>query len=144
MGKFNPTPQQKRVIDERGKNILVSAAAGSGKTAVLTGRIIARILDKEHPVSIDRLLIVTFTEAAAAEMRKRISEAISEKLREFPDNEELRKQKTLVHSALIMTVHGFCLYLIRNHFDSIGLDPSFRVASEEETRLLMEDVAEEI
>ena len=144
MGKFNPTPQQKRVIDERGRNILVSAAAGSGKTAVLTGRIIARILDKEHPVSIDRLLIVTFTEAAAAEMRKRISEAISEKLREFPDNEELRKQKTLVHSALIMTVHGFCLYLIRNHFDSIGLDPSFRVASEEETRLLMEDVAEEI
>ena len=144
MGKFNPTPQQKRVIDERGRNILVSAAAGSGKTAVLTGRIIARILDKEHPVSIDRLLIVTFTEAAAAEMRKRISEAITEKLREFPDNEELRKQKTLVHSALIMTVHGFCLYLIRNHFDSIGLDPSFRVATEEETRLLMEDVAEEI
>lgn len=144
MAKNELTPAQQKVVDLRDKNILVSAAAGSGKTFVLTKRIIDRILDKDNPVSIDRLLIVTFTEAAAAEMRKRISKAISDKLAENPDNDVLRKQKTLVHSALIMTVHGFCLYLIRNHFDTIGLDPSFRVAAEEETRLLMEDAADAV
>ncbi|MBR3039431.1 MAG: helicase-exonuclease AddAB subunit AddA [Lachnospiraceae bacterium] len=144
MGKIEYTPAQQKVIDIRNKNVLVSAAAGSGKTAVLTARIVDRICDKENPISIDRLLIVTFTEAAAAEMRERIGKAIADKLKENPDNDELRKQQTLVHSALIMTVHGFCLYLIRNHFDRIGIDPSFRVAAEEEARLLLEDSLEEV
>lgn len=139
------TPAQEKVIQTREKNILVSAAAGSGKTAVLTGRIINRIL-RDH-VSIDRFLIVTFTDAAAAEMRKRIAEAIDKELREQKDEEQVRKlreQKTLVHSALIMTVHSFCLYLIRNHFDVIGFDPSFRVAAEEEISLLLQDVTDEV
>ena len=143
MGEFKPTLSQQQVIDARNKNVLVSAAAGSGKTAVLTERIAGRLLDKEHPVSIDRLLIVTFTEAAASEMRERIAKAIGKRLKADPGNEFLRKQFTLVNSALIMTIHGFCLYLIRNHFDRIGIDPSFRVQSSEEGKILLEDSMEE-
>ncbi len=143
MSDFKPTPAQQQVIDARNKNVLVSAAAGSGKTAVLTERIVDRLLDETNPVSIDRLLIVTFTEAAAAEMRERIGKAIGERLKKDPGNEYLRKQYTLVNSALIMTIHGFCLYLIRNHFDRIGIDPSFRVQSSEEGKILLEDSLEE-
>ena len=143
MGKIEFTEDQKSVIEIRDRNVLVSAAAGSGKTAVLTQRIVDRICDKNHPVSIDRLLIVTFTEAAAAEMRERIASAISDRLRQEPGNEHLKKQKTLVHSALIMTVHGFCLYLIRNHFDRIELDPSFRISADKEADLMFEDSLEE-
>ena len=143
MGKVEFTPAQKRVIGIRNKNVLVSAAAGSGKTAVLTARIVDRICDKDHPVSIDRLLIVTFTEAAANEMREKIVAAIGKRMREEPGNEFLKKQYTLAHSALIMTVHGFCLFLIRNHFDQIGIDPSFRVGSPEEVKILLEDALDE-
>ncbi|MCR4814829.1 MAG: helicase-exonuclease AddAB subunit AddA [Lachnospiraceae bacterium] len=143
MGDFKPTPAQQQVIDVRDRNILVSAAAGSGKTAVLTERIVNRLLDPVHPVSVDRLLIVTFTEAAASEMRERIAKAIAKRIAENPDNDYLRRQYTLVNSALIMTIHGFCLYLIRNHFDRIGIDPSFRVQSSEEGKILFEDSLEE-
>ena len=143
MAEVKYTPTQQKVINIRGKNVLVSAAAGSGKTEVLTARIVDRLCDEKDPVSIDRMLIVTFTEAAASEMRERIGRAIDRKLREMPDNAHLRRQKTLVHSALIMTVHGFCLYLIRNHFESIGLDPSFRVATDEEKKLIQADVLKE-
>ena len=144
MGNINYTPAQSRVITIRDKNVLVSAAAGSGKTAVLTARIVDRILDEKHPVSIDRLLIVTFTDAAAAEMRERIGKAIEEKIKEDPDNAFLKRQSTLVHSALIMTLHSFCLYLIRNHFDRIGIDPSFRVQSAEEGKILLSDTLDEV
>ena len=117
---FSYTPSQQSVIDARGRNILVSAAAGSGKTAVLVERIIQIICDEEHPVDIDRLLIVTFTNAAAAEMRERISAAIAAKLLENPESEHLERQSALIHNALITTIDSFCLYILRNHFNEIG------------------------
>ena len=138
------TKEQQKVIEERGKNLLVSAAAGSGKTAVLVERIIEMITEKENPVDIDRLLIVTFTNAAAAEMRERISKAIEKKLIETPENTNLQKQASLVHSAQITTIHSFCLYVIRNHFNTISLDPSFRIAEEAELTLMKSDVIEEV
>ncbi|MCM1120547.1 MAG: helicase-exonuclease AddAB subunit AddA [bacterium] len=138
------TPDQQKVIDLRERNILVSAAAGSGKTAVLVERILCMICDGTHPVDVDRLLIVTFTNAAAAEMRERIRMGLERRLEEQPDNVHLERQATLLHNALITTIHSFCLYLIRNHFQEIGLDPAMRVADEGESRLLREDVLREL
>ncbi len=138
------TAQQQRVIDTRNSNILVSAAAGSGKTAVLVERIIQRITDSEHPVDIDRLLIVTFTSAAAAQMRERISRAVAAKLEENPGNEHLQRQASLIHNALITTIDSFCLFVIRNNFNEIGLDPGFRVADESEVRMLEADVMDKL
>ena len=137
---INFTPDQQRVIDTRNCNILVSAAAGSGKTAVLVERIIQMITDDSNPVDIDRLLIVTFTSAAAAQMRERISKAVSQKLEEYPESEHLQKQASLIHNAQITTIDSFCLFVIRNNFNEIGLDPAFRVADESEVRLLESDV----
>ena len=138
------TTDQQRVIDARNKNILVSAAAGSGKTAVLVERIIKMITDEEHPVDIDRLLIVTFTSAAAAQMRERISRAVAKKLEEHPESDHLQRQSTLIHNAQITTIDSFCLYIIRNNFNSIGLDPSFRVADESEIRMIEADVLDRL
>ena len=138
------TPDQQRVIDTRDCNILVSAAAGSGKTAVLVERIIQKICDEKHPVDIDRLLIVTFTSAAAAQMRERISKAVVKKLEEHPENEHLQKQSALIHNAQITTIDSFCLFVIRNNFNEIGLDPGFRVADEGEIKLLEGDVLSEL
>lgn len=138
------TPEQKKVIKLRGRNILVSAAAGSGKTAVLVERIIAMLTAKENPVSVERLLIVTFTEAAAAEMKERIRAAIEKKLLQQPDNEHLMQQATLIHNAQITTIHSFCLSVIRDHFHAIDLDPGFRVGEEGELKLLRHDVLEEL
>ncbi|MBO5372403.1 MAG: helicase-exonuclease AddAB subunit AddA [Lachnospiraceae bacterium] len=138
------TKEQQQVIDLRDRNILVAAAAGSGKTAVLVERIIGRILDKNHPVDIDRMLIVTFTNAAAAEMRERISAAIENALMNDPENTHLQKQATLIHNAQITTIHSFCLYLIRNYFHRIDLEPNFRIAEEGELNLLREDVLETV
>ncbi len=138
------TPDQQRVIDTRNRNILVSAAAGSGKTAVLVERIIQKICDEENPVDIDRLLIVTFTSAAAAQMRERISKAVSKKLEEQPENEHLQKQAALIHNAQITTIDSFCLFIIRNNFNEIGLDPGFRVADEGEIKLLEGDVLNDL
>ena len=138
------TPEQKKVIELRGRNILVSAAAGSGKTAVLVERIIAMLTAKENPVSVERLLIVTFTEAAAAEMKERIRAAIEKKLLQQPDNEHLMQQATLIHNAQITTIHSFCLSVIRDHFHAIDLDPGFRVGEEGELKLLRHDVLEEL
>ena len=137
---INFTPDQQRVIDTRNCNILVSAAAGSGNTAVLVERIIQMITDDSNPVDIDRLLIVTFTSAAAAQMRERISKAVSQKLEEYPESEHLQKQASLIHNAQITTIDSFCLFVIRNNFNEIGLDPAFRVADESEVRLLESDV----
>lgn len=137
------TPQQQKVIDLHNRNILVSAAAGSGKTAVLVERIIRMVCDEAHPVDIDRLLIVTFTNAAAAEMRERISLGISRELELHPESEHIERQATLLHNALITTIDSFCLYIIRNHFHEIGLDPAFRVADEGEIRLLQQEVLSE-
>lgn len=138
------TPEQQKVIDLRNKNILVSAAAGSGKTAVLVERILKLILDEKNPVDIDRLLIVTFTNAAASEMRERIGAAIEKRLQEQPQNQHLQRQATLLHHAQITTIDSFCLFVIRNNFNEIGLDPGFRVADSGEVELLKQDVISEI
>ena len=132
------TESQKKVIDRRDRNILVSAAAGSGKTAVLVERIIQKIT--QDKVDIDKLLIVTFTNAAAAEMRERIRDAIEKKLEEEPEDTHLQRQFTLVHNAQITTIDSFCLYVIRNYFYKIDLEPNFRVADEGELSLLRSDV----
>lgn len=138
------TPTQQQAIDLHNRNILVSAAAGSGKTAVLVERIIKMICDEEHPVDIDRLLIVTFTNAAAAEMRERISAGIAGRLALNPESEHIQKQSALLHNAQITTIDSFSLFLLRNHFNEIGLDPAFRVADEGEIRLMQQDVLKEL
>lgn len=135
--------EQNDVINLRNRNILVSAAAGSGKTTVLVERIIRMISDEEHPVDIDHLLIVTFTKAAAASMREKISEAIAKKLEEHY-SDHLQRQATLLHHAQITTIDSFCLFILQNNFNDIGLDPGFRVADEGEMRLLKEDVMERL
>lgn len=138
------TEEQQKVIDLRNRNILVSAAAGSGKTAVLVERIIAMLTRDQEPVDVDRLLIVTFTEAAAAEMKERIRNAIEKKLEECPQDEHLKQQATLIHNAQITTIHSFCLSVIRDHFPAIHIDPGFRVGEEGELKLLRHDVLEEM
>ena len=122
------TEDQQKVITLRNRNLLVSAAAGSGKTAVLVERIIRMITDKENPVDIDRLLVVTFTNAAAAEMRERIGLAINRFLLEDGENVHLQRQASLLHNAQITTIDSFCLFVIRNNFNDIGLDPGFLVS----------------
>ena len=134
------TEEQMQVITQHHKNILVSAAAGSGKTAVLVERIIRMISEGDHPIDIDRLLVVTFTKAAALEMRERISTAIEKKLAEDEENEHLQKQLTLIHHAQITTIHSFCQQVIRSYFHVIDLDPAFRVGDEGEMKLIRQDV----
>ncbi|MBE5882473.1 MAG: helicase-exonuclease AddAB subunit AddA [Lachnospiraceae bacterium] len=137
------TPKQQEVITTRNKNILVSAAAGSGKTSVLVERILSMITDTESPVDIDRFLIVTFTSAAASEMRERIHRSILNRLEECPSDANLQKQSALIHNAQITTIDSFCLFLLRNHFHEIGLDPAFRVGDPGEIKLLEKEVLEQ-
>ena len=118
------TKQQQKVIDQRDADILVSAAAGSGKTAVLVERIIQKITDEKHPIDVDNLLVVTFTKAAAGEMKERIMAALDEKVREFPGNQHFVKQLSLIHKAQITTIHSFCMNLIRDYFYVLGIDPN--------------------
>ncbi|MFV0342789.1 MAG: helicase-exonuclease AddAB subunit AddA [Anaerocolumna sp.] len=141
---MNWTREQQKIIDHKGANLLVSAAAGSGKTAVLVERIIHLITREDTPIDIDRLLVVTFTNAAAAEMKERIGKAIEHKILLFPEDLNLQKQSTLIHGAQITTIHSFCLHVIRNHFNSIHLDPSFRIADETELTLMKADVLSDI
>ena len=138
------TIDQQKVIDTREKNILVSAAAGSGKTAVLVERIIQLITNTERSIDIDRLLVVTFTNAAAAGMKERISNAIQARLALEPENAHLQRQAVLVHQAQITTIHSFCLYLIKNHFEAIALEPDFTVADEVTVKLISSEVKEQI
>lgn len=138
------TKEQQQVISLRDRSILVSAAAGSGKTAVLVQRIISMILDEKHPIDVDRLLIMTFTRAAAGEMKTRLSQALEAALEEDPDNPHLLKQTSLIHSAQITTIHGFCSYVLRNYFQMVDLDPGFRVADEGELKLLKKDVMKKV
>lgn len=138
------TPEQKQVIWARNRNLLVSAAAGSGKTAVLVERIIQMVTDEADPVDIDQLLVMTFTKAAAAEMRERIGQAVERRLAEQPDNEHLQLQSTLVHHAQITTIDSFCLNLIRDHFNVLEIDPGFRIGDEGELMLLRKDVMEQL
>lgn len=138
------TKEQEDVIRLRDRNILVSAAAGSGKTAVLVERILTRLTEDVPPLDVDQLLIVTYTEAAAAEMKDRIRTAIEQKLDEDPENVHLQRQATLIHSARITTIHSFCLSVIREHFHVLDLDPGFRIAEEGELKLLRHDVLSEM
>lgn len=140
----NWTKEQQQVIQLQDRNILVSAAAGSGKTAVLVERILNMMTRKENPVDIDRLLIVTFTRAAAGEMKERLTAAVEKRLESDPDNEHLQRQQTLIHNAQINTIDGFCSYVIRNYFHTIDLDPGFRTANEGELKLLRYDAAKEL
>lgn len=138
------TKEQRDAIKLHNRNLLVAAAAGSGKTAVLAERILHRITDGEKPADIDRLLVVTFTKAAASEMRERIGILLEKRLRETPENEHLQKQSALLHNAKIMTIDSFCQSVLRNHFELADLDPAFRVADENEIRLIREDILEEL
>ena len=133
--------EQKSVVDAKDCNLLVSAAAGSGKTSVLVKRIL-RMITGKHPVDIDRLLVVTFTEAAAAEMKERLHRAILEKLEETPEDRNLQKQAVLVHHAMISTIHSFCNYLLRNHFGQIELDPAFSIGDSGQIELVSRDACE--
>ncbi len=133
------TNEQLTAINGRGKNILVSAAAGSGKTAVLVERVIRRLTNPEKPEDITDFLIVTFTNAAAAEMRSRIAAAVGEALAANPKSAHLRRQINLIHSARIMTVHSFCLSLIRDNFHALNINPDFRLLSEDESDALKDE-----
>lgn len=142
MGEVKWTTEQLQAIESKGSNILVAAAAGSGKTAVLVERMIHKIL--EDKIDIDKVLVVTFTNAAAAEMRERILEAIYQKLEQEPSNEHLQKQITLLNKASICTIHSFCLDVIRNHFYEIDLPSNFRIADTTEIDLLKQEVLEDL
>ena len=138
------TKEQLQAIETRRCNLLVAAAAGSGKTAVLVERIIRIITNEENPVDIDRLLVVTFTSAAAAEMRERIAAAISKALENNPNSKNLQRQLTLLSRANITTMHSFCLDVIKNYFYTIDLDPSFRIGDETEATLMKNEIIEEL
>ena len=144
MSETKWTDEQQQAIDTRKCNLLVAAAAGSGKTAVLVERIIKIITNEENPVDIDKLLVVTFTSAAAAEMRERIAAAISKALEKNPNSKNLQKQLTLLSRANITTMHSFCLDVIKNYFYTIDLDPSFRIADETEITLMKNEIIEDI
>lgn len=135
---------QWKAIVLSGNDILVAAAAGSGKTAVLVERIIRRVLDPEAGFSVDRLLVATFTKAAAAEMRQRIREALERELTGDPDNEHLRRQLALLGKASITTLHSFCMDVIRRYYQLIPLDPGFRILNEHEADLMRQDIMEEL
>lgn len=135
----NWTSKQQEVIDSRNRNLLVSAAAGSGKTAVLVERIIQMISEGDRPLDIDQLLVMTFTNAAAAEMRERIGAAVEQKLKERPKDEHLWLQAALIPQAQITTIDSFCLNIIRSHYNSLDIDPAFRMGDEGELSLLRGD-----
>lgn len=138
------TNDQLTAITARGSDLLVSAAAGSGKTAVLVERVIRQLTDPKDPVDIDRFLLVTYTNAAASEMRGKLADAISERLEAEPDNARLRRQLFLVHKARITTVHAFCLTLVREHAADLGLPPDFRMADDSERGMLRDEVMEDV
>ncbi|KAB2337165.1 helicase-exonuclease AddAB subunit AddA [Cytobacillus depressus] len=138
------TDDQWKAIMAKGQDILVAAAAGSGKTAVLVERIIKKIISDDNPLHVDELLVVTFTNASAAEMRHRIGEALDKAINANPRSAHLRKQLSLLNKASISTLHSFCLDLIRKYYYLIDIDPSFRIADETEAQLLRDEVLEEL
>ncbi|MFD0616306.1 UvrD-helicase domain-containing protein [Paenibacillus sp. GCM10027629] len=138
------TDDQWSAIVRGGENILVAAAAGSGKTAVLVERIIRKIASEEEPLNVDQLLVATFTKAAAAEMRERIREALEKELDKNPDSEHLRRQLALMNRASITTLHSFCLEVIQRYFQLIPLDPAFRIANETEADFIRQEVLEDL
>ncbi len=144
MSKTELTPEQRAVVEHSGSDLLVSAGAGSGKTYVLTQRVIRMVTDKNRPVDIDRLLIVTFTKAAAAEMRERISDELKLLSDADPADTNLRRQMALLPGVHISTIDSFCSQLVHEHFQAMDLDPDFRIISEGEKKLLRRDVFDEL
>ncbi len=138
------TPEQQKAIDIRGGDVLVSAAAGSGKTAVLVERVIRRITDTESPVDIDRLLICTFTNAAASGMQIKLREALRKQLEQQPDNAHLAKQLALFPRAAINTVHAFCQALLKNYFHKVGLSAAFEIGDETQLGVLRKQALEQV
>lgn len=142
MANVKWTEEQQQAINEKGANILVAAAAGSGKTAVLVERIINKVINEK--IDIDRILVVTFTSAAASEIRERILEAIYKKLEENPEDTNLQKQINLINKANISTIHSFCLDVIRNNFYELDISSNFRVADTTEIELMKYEVLDEL
>ena len=144
MAELRWTDEQKAAINARGRNILVSAGAGSGKTAVLVERVMQLITTGDNPADIDSLLIMTFTRAAAAQMKDKIYKGIRDALKNDPDNEHLRRQLTAVHNASICTIDSLCMDIVRSNFQETGIDPLFRIAEESETAIIQSDVLKEL
>lgn len=144
MSEVKWTKEQRQVIDSRNTNLLVSAAAGSGKTAVLIERIIELVLDEENPIDINKLLVVTFTKLAASEMRERVSKAIEKKLEENPENEHLQKQLLLLSGADITTIDSFCKDVLISYAHLVNLDSNIKVIDPSENEVLAKEVMQEL
>ncbi|HPR39920.1 MAG TPA: UvrD-helicase domain-containing protein, partial [Oscillospiraceae bacterium] len=144
MSTRNWNPEQLQAIESKGGTLLVSAAAGSGKTAVLTERVLRMLTDEEHPVDADRFLIMTFTRLAAGEMKNRITEALSEKLAEKPGDIRFIRQQILLEKMQIGTIDAFCLNLVLEQFGALGISPQSRVASEKELGILKNEALAEV
>lgn len=138
------TDEQWQAIWAKGQDMLVSAAAGSGKTAVLINRMIEKVLDEQDPVSVDELLVVTFTNASAAEMRHRMSAALEQAVMAQPESAHLKKQLRLINKAQISTLHSFCLQVVKQYAYLLEIDPGFRIAGDTEAALLRDDVMEAV
>lgn len=138
------TDDQWKAIWATGQDTLVSAAAGSGKTAVLIERLIQKVIDETNPINVDELLVVTFTNASAAEMRQRMATALEKAVKVNPESQHLRRQLTLVNKAQISTLHSFCLTIVRQYAYLLNVDPGFRIANENEVALLKDDTMAEV
>ncbi|MDY0396042.1 UvrD-helicase domain-containing protein [Virgibacillus halophilus] len=138
------TKEQEAAIYTAGKDVLVAAAAGSGKTAVLVERIIQKLISQQQPVDIDELLVVTFSNAAAQEMRTRVGAALEKALSENPGSMHLKKQLSLLPKASISTLHSFCLEVVRQHAYLLDIDPGFRILDEMEADLLRQEVMDDL
>lgn len=138
------TDAQKQAIESKNGTVLVSAAAGSGKTAVLVERVIQRVTDANNPIDIEKLLIVTFTKAAASEMRERISKRLSELIKEQPGNQYLKRQKMYLPNAQISTMDSFCSRLVKDNFEELDIAPDYTMLSDIEHDMLKREVANEV
>ena len=144
MSEVHWTSEQRSAIEARGHTLLVSAAAGSGKTAVLVQRILEQVLDPKDPCDVTDFLVVTFTRAAASEMREKMTKAIYEELERRPGSRRLERQLALMPSAAFETIDGFYYRLVREYAGKLGISPAARIASEAELTLLYESVREEL
>lgn len=142
--EFPPTPDQQKVIDLCDRTVLLSAAAGSGKTKTLTNRLIKMITREKDPLDVTRMLVTTFTRAAAEELRTRISNALKEAVAERPDDERLKKQLLLLPTARIRTINAFCNDLVKGHTDELGISPFYRIADEAELDLIAYTILDDV
>lgn len=144
MSRFEPTAAQRMAIELRGSSVLVSAAAGSGKTRVVTERVLASILDPEDPASIQEFLIITFTKAAATELKSRIGHAVQEAMREHPGDRRLKEQHLLCPQASIGTIHSFCQNILRENSHALGIAPDFRVLDEDRAAMMKQSAMDRV